>query len=456
MRRFTITRFTRSATIAAAALSLGAAGCGDDKPGPVATDTTVSTDTPVSTDTTPDGDVAVGIDEMGGEVTVTDPCAPNPCTTAPGLMCDGNSVVTSAGPGTCAANGAAASCTFTEVSVPCDTGEVCSAGACIAAGDACNYEFDTRVSYVTEIKLVASDDCCFDLDGANGGDLAIDNALGDLLSPTSVIGGLLANLSPPFDINDTLAEQIATGNLVLLLETKNLKNLTTDTDVTVNGFYGTDADADLTNNATGMSSFVAYQSAFVDGTSSPYISFMGGTVASGVLKAGPSLFNLTIPLLGASLALAVEATSFEAEISEGALGADGGVAMGGTMGAKLGGYIAMQSVADAFNTYLNTSCSCISRKVDADPYVGIASNSTVTEAKLVLNLKDGSACTAPEQDTCKTIADQLGGAIGGLLPNVLKPDIARNGIYKDAISVGVRIKAVSANVTGVENCETAQ
>lgn len=446
MRRIHLTRFTRSPMIAAA-LSMGVVACGDDTTTPPANDTSV-TDTSPEPDTTEDatGDTTPEPDAVE-DTTPTDPCDPNPCTTAPGPRCDGNSVVTSAGPGTCTDNAGTASCAYTETTTACEEGEVCSAGDCVAAGNACEYAFDTRVSYVTEIRLTTSDDCCFDFDDDE--EMDNDNGLGDLLAnPT--LAPILADQG--FDINQTLADQIASGSLVLLLETKGLEDLTTDTDVTVNGFYGVDGDEDLTNNAAGTSTFKANQSAFIEGTASPYISFMGSTVTAGTLEAGPSLFNLNIPLLGANLNLAVEATRFEAAISEGALGAARGVAMGGEDGAKLGGYIALESVSDAFNTYLNASCTCITKKDggEADPYVSI-DDSRATEVRLSINIKNGTDCTEPEEDTCKSVGDALG-QFGALLAGLIRPDIARDGLQKDAISVGVRIKATSADVSEVDMC----
>ncbi len=440
--------FTRFSATILAVFSAGIVACDSDDP--AANDTT-SPDTS-DTSVTPDGDTSVTPDvtpDTTPDVT-TNPCDPNPCTTAPGARCsdDNMGVVTSAAPGTCTASGATASCTYAETTAACGTDKVCAAGACVDTGDACDYNFGDRVSYVTEIKVVnapvgaaTANDCCFDFtdDGKD------DNALGNLLNNQLVLGF--------FNVNTTLAEQIADGGLVLLLETLNVTNITASTGVTVNGFYGADGDADTANNATGQSSFVVNPSSFATGTMQPIIAFTDASIASSTLSAGPSIFRLSIPLLGASLDLAINGTRFESSVAQGPLGADKGLAMGGTDGGKLGGYVAMRDLAAAFNTYLNAECTCVSKKNAALDYVEI--NTGATSETLNINIKDGEACTGEGEDTCKQAGDGLGD-FGAILGGLLSPDIDSNedGV-KESLSIGVRLKATSATISGVAEC-TAQ
>ncbi|HRE02337.1 MAG TPA: hypothetical protein PLV68_13625, partial [Ilumatobacteraceae bacterium] len=316
---------------------------------------------------------------------------------------------------------------------------------------ACDYVFDARVSYVTEIKVVSSPAatgdnrvepvCCFDFND----DGVVDNKLGDILSLTIVRG--------QFNVNTTLEEQISEGGLVLLLETKNVTDVATSSNVTINGFYGADADADPSNNASGTASFVVNPSSFAPNTMSPVISFTGGAIASSTLNAGPSIFRLSIPLLGASLDLAINGTRFESPVAAGPAGADKGLAMGGEDGGKLGGYVAMRDFATAFNTYLDAECGCIAKTDESKPFVSVTTGAAAES--LSLNIKNGAACTGEDESTCKSVADALG-TFGAILAGFLTPDIDANGDgVKESLSIGVRLKATSAmvpNPGGVAEC----
>jgi len=439
--------FTRFSATLLAVFSAGLVACGDDDPVvPNDTSTTPDADTSVTPDVTPDITADTTPD---ADTTPTNPCDPSssPCSVAPGPRCSGDNlgVVASAAPGICTANGAAASCAYAETTTACGADKVCAAGSCVATGDACDYTFGDRVSYVTEIKVVTApvgvptaNDCCFDFtdDGKS------DNALGNLLNNQLVLAA--------FNVNTTLAEQIAEGGLVLLLETLNVTSITASTGVTVNGFYGADGDADLANNATGQSSFVVSPSSFATGTAQSIISFADSSIASSTLSAGPSIFRLSIPLLGASLDLAINGTRFESSVAAGPLGADKGLAMGGADGGKLGGFVAMRDLAAAFNTYLNAECTCVSKKNAALDYVEV--NAGATAETLNVNIKDGAACTAVGEDTCKTAGDGLG-QFGPVLGGLLSPDIDSNedGV-RESLSIGVRLKATSATVSGVAEC----
>jgi len=412
-----------------AAFSFGLVACGDDPatgtPDGTTADTTPDT-TPDATETTPDT-----APDTTPDVEVADPCVPNPCT-AKAPTCNAAGEVVTYGAGACAAG----ECTYAETKAACGAGSVCSAGACVTGGDACNYTFDKRVSYVTEIKVASKDDdCCFDFteDGKN------DNAF----------GGLLVVLSTFFDINGTIADQIASGSLVLLLETKNVSDITTASGVTVNGFYGLDADTDATNNASGTAEFLVNRSSFVTGTTQPLISFTNASITASVLSAGPSVFRLSIPLLGTVLDLAVDATRLESVVAAGANGADGGLSMGGTDGGRLGGYVAIQSLANAFNTYLDASCTCIKKADTAKPYL----STKVVPGKVQLDASNipigaGSSCTGEGESSCQQIASFIGLAGTAISPDIDGDD---DGI-KESISIGVFIHATSAKINGVDGC----
>ncbi|MEL6177761.1 MAG: lamin tail domain-containing protein, partial [Myxococcota bacterium] len=62
----------------------------------------------------------------------SDPCDPNPCTTPPSPRCEGSTLITPQGPGTCSPMGDDASCLYPENTRDCtNEGRMCSASACI-------------------------------------------------------------------------------------------------------------------------------------------------------------------------------------------------------------------------------------------------------------------------------------------------------------------------------------
>ena len=434
MRKFKVI----SASLVAAS-SFGFAACGDDETpgtdGAVETtpDTTSETATEISPDTTP---------ETTPDTTeVTDPCTPNPCT-AKAAICNASGEKVTYGAGVCDAG----DCTYPETVAACGADETCNAGECIGAGNACDYVFDRRISYVTSIEIAPAsppaEACCFDFNG----DSTTDNKLGSVLA-------LVGNFAEDFDVNQLLADQIADGGLVLLLEAKNVTDVANASGVTLNGFYGADGDADTTNNASGTAEFIVNPSSFVEGTSAPLISFAGASIVSSVLNAGPSVFALSIPVLGAALDLRVDGTRIEGSVAAGLDGADGGLKMGDPVGASLGGYVATSNVAAAFNTYLDASCSCITKIDTAKPYVGTEVKANAEQ--LVLNIGKGDACTEEAESTCASIAQYIGqgGLASTLIGPALAPDVdGNNDGLKESISVGVRVKATSARIIGVDSC----
>lgn len=433
---------TRFSAVLTACLALGTAACGDDGGDPATTTSADTTTTP--SDTTATTTEVTNPSETTGDVD-DDLCDPNPCTTPPGPVCDGNSVVTSTG-GTCAEVGTSFTCTYTETPVACTGTDVCAGGACVAGGDKCDYTFDAKVSYVTSIALgnqeekngdgVIPDECCFDFTG----DGKVDNKLGGIL-------GSVAGIAPDFDINGTIVEQIAEGSLVLLLETKGLESATADTDVDIAGFYGEDADADLTNNATGMSSFTVNPSSFLAGTATPIISFPDASITGGVLAAGPSIFQLSVPIAGAQLDLAVSDTRLQATVATGANGQglkmDGGAV---TYGAKLGGVIKKIDLINALNAYIGT-CDCLVFKNGATQMISVTGNNA-TCAQV-----DTTNSTCGEDDgACGQIPTYCSILLGFLSPDVDTDEDGLTNSINDGISVGVWIKAESAAISGIDTC----
>lgn len=420
-----------SSAVLAAAFSFGLVACDSDDPATDTTDTVTDTNTnPDTTDTNtnPDTDATVEPDTTG-DTTVADPCDPNPCTTAPAATCDGTTKkVTYAATGTCTANGTSASCAYAPTTTDCAGTEVCAAGACVAAGDVCDYVFVDRVSYVTHIAVgnqaagtPAPDACCFDFTG----DDKVDNKLGSVLKAAS---GLL-NL----DINATIAEQIASGSLTLLLETKGVDDAANDGTVAIAGFYGTSVDA---NAAAGTGHFTVNPSSFQGGTSLPLISFPSAKITSSVLTAGPNLFQLSLPIVGAQLDIAVTDTQLEGTVAVGPNGKGLTMDGNGGLGAKLGGVVKKSDLYNALNGYLAT-CTCVT------------GGSLISEAG-TCNTLNTSACGDNDGAACKQLPQYCSALIGLLSADV---DLNEDGDTKDiedGISIGVWVKATSGTIDGVD------
>lgn len=454
---------TRYSAALSVAFGFGLVACEDDS-GTVAdttvTETTTQTDTNVGSEATTAAEVTaesettVPSETTGSETTPTDPCAePNPCTHPPAKGCDDmGMVVTYAATGTCtdANHDGTAECDYAPTETACTDNKVCAGGECVAGADACDYTFDAKASFVTSIKLGNKDGqpdaCCFDFNG----DGKVDNKLGSILKSFASL----------FDVDKTITDQIAAGKLILLLETKDLgADIVNDTDLALYGFYGEDAREGTHDNTDGMGHFKSYKASFQPGTQQPLIAFENATIATSVLKAGPSLFQLSIPIVGAQLDIKVSETKIEADAIDGP-NAEGGLALGQTgLGAKLGGVIAKTDLVSALNAYIAT-CECVNFQVcagtkkacetDAECTTG-AKKCVTTAADHILIGTDG-LCNEAATDTCGTddaACAQIPGFCSVVLA-ALSPDVDLDGDgTKDGISVGVWVKATSATIDGV-------
>lgn len=433
----------------AAVFAFGLVACDSDSPAKTETDTITTTDTVGGQDSTAEPSDTTSVDDSTAQTDTTpaDPCDPNPCSAAPANSCsaDGTKVVSYAATGTCTVNGTAAACDYAMTETACTGDQICTGGACADPGDPCDYTFDARVSYVTKIALASQatdkgadgkpvDHCCFDFNDGDPKkpsgtyDDAVDNKLGEILA---LVAGTLS-----LDLNATIQEQIDTGSLVLLLETTGVDDVANDTDLTINGFIGDDADNDLTNNASGSASFYVQNTSFIAGTKNPLISFAGAKIASGTLTAGPSLFTLSLPILeGAILNVAISSTQVESVVG---LGPNGqGLTMGGAAGgygAKLGGVVTLADLYGAINGFVGASCVVVS---DED---GKLVSQDATGAWKCAKAADVDKSTCESDDPATKVVDFCGALLAFVQPDVDSND---DGAL-DAVSIGIWLEATSA------------
>ena len=309
--------------------------------------------------------------------------------------------------------------------------------------DPCDYAFDPQASYVTHLAVASlaeatgadgkpADHCCFD----QNSDGVTDNRLGEIVSTLQGLPQITRK------INEVIAANVADGTITVLLELVGLSNLTSVSGVTLNAFYGSDADGDATNNATGASAFYVDADSFTAGTAEPRVHFTDVTVTNGNLFAGPSVFRLEIPLAnGLAVSADIRNARVEGKI---AAGPHGGVAVdgatpdgaGGTYGAKLGGVIHQDDLFGAFNTFVDRFCACLAVPGGAD--VLVKSGDAWTCSSNV----DKSSCDPNDeaQAQCRTLVD-----VCGLALTLITPDIDSDSSGSpDAFSVGFWVKATGA------------
>lgn len=127
-----------------------------------------------------------------------------------------------------------------------------------------------------------------------GGGAGVDNQLGPLLE-------MISSLGLDFDANGTIAENIAMGDLLLLIRVTGVGDIENDGNVTVQFFLGQLAEGQ-TPMVDGMMRLSGGQTFLVDPASvmgsldSPRIQFSNAVIANGRLSGGPALFSLMVPL----------------------------------------------------------------------------------------------------------------------------------------------------------------
>jgi hypothetical protein len=405
-------------------------GCSDG--GTTNTDTSTSVD---AGDTIGEQDTSGQADSTAADTASVDtnveplnPCEPNPCAPK-AASCEGD-VLTSFAAGTCTDDNGAAKCDYAETTKDCtDDGSTCINGQCLVAGNPVDFVFTETSSVLTSLEIGGvsdKDDCCFDFTG----DGEMDNALGKLIKG---LGGVLGDT----DVNAEITENIQSGGLVILFDYAGLDDMTADESLTINGFYGVDTDDDYTDNIAGTGSFLVEETSFIEGTATPVAQFVGGQIAGGKMTGGPAKFVLAFPIGNIKLKATVSGTLVEANVAAGPNGK--GIEF---TDAKLGGYIKMDDLYNALNTYVSSSCECLG--LGESPLIGFNADKGKMECTKIEN----SSCDAEDED--QSTCAQLGSFCGAALL-FLKPDVdSDNDDEKDAMSVGAWISATSATITGLQ------
>lgn len=284
----------------------------------------------------------------------------------------------------------------------------------------------------------SNDLCCFDF---NGDDVA-DNGLGQAL-------GLMDDLL--ISVNDGIKDSIASGSLALVLEHQGV-DLAADGDFSIFFLLGEPVGELTAPDPAGGNEYKINPSSFEAGTYAQAVAL--ASLNAGKVVAGPGSVGLTIELFGASLSLTISSARVTADVDAANTSAEAGVALNN---GQLGGVIRVDSIFDALNTFSTDNCSCIT---------GLGGNGLISydpndlaEAACVDGI-DASACNEDDEveGICKTLVVDACGLIS--LVATVAPDVNADklgqdclepalGIECNAISIGAKLTAVGAKVTGV-------
>lgn len=351
--------------------------------------------------------------DAGACVADSTPCDPNPCTATPAPDCAGNTARTYASVGTCTEAGGLAQCAYPVTSTTvCPASNPCVAGVC--KSDPKAYQYWAAASVVTSLS-VASQGCCFDLDG----DGKSDNGLETMLS-------FFAQVGEPGDIQSMIAQAIADGSLILLFEHRGLQSVVDQASFQLNTFLGKPLST-MSASFSGLGEFKASLDSFNPQSGAPNSS-LAAKLTKGLLSAGPGTGEMR---------LRVRATT-----SPGANGS--GVTMSE---GQMGGAVPIQTLADIYNASV-AGCSCLGLSPGVPMFVVVASDPK--KLKLACSPQFYAAtpsCTAADAEICGAYGDNkslICPAIG-----ILPIDFDSDGDgKKDSMSFGLEFEAVSAKITG--------
>lgn len=220
-----------------------------------------------------------------------------------------------------------------------------------------NDEFEA--TFVIDDLQIPNENVGFNLDGEdtycdsgciNDGENGVDNRLG------AVLDGLSDSLGEDFNANEELDVQIQEGDLLILFRLLNICNFNADGDVDLKGYIGLDADdpADPTDNFSGSEPLdVDIRGLAGAGTDveNSLITFSGGEISRREFSAGPSEFNLDIPIQDSTLGLSIQETQVRFNFSPEPSESGGEYLDGAIINGLLGGFVLVEDLADALQEF---------------------------------------------------------------------------------------------------------
>ncbi len=294
-----------------------------------------------------------------------------------------------------------------------------------------------EATFVVDSLMIPNENVGFDLDDENtrcdsgcinDGEGGVDNRLG------AVLDGISESMGSDFNANESIAEQIDGGDLLILFRLKDVCNFNSDGGVDLLGYIGLDADdpADPLDNFSGTEAFdVDSRGLTGSGTDieSPLIVFNDAEINRGQFHAGPSVFVLDVPIQDSTLHLSIRETQVEFDFDPEPVQVGDVWLNGGMTNGILGGFVLVEDLAEALQSFAD-------ELGDIDP---------ATVMNIVVNQADiDFVPSGPTEDTCSATVP---------CP-VSWRDCNTSGIcveppdMKDAISLAIQFTGVSADFTG--------
>jgi flagellin-like hook-associated protein FlgL len=308
-------------------------------------------------------------------------------------------------------------------------------------------------SYLWRLQIPQSGtaaECCFDFTG----DGVTDNGLGTLV-------GALGAIAPDTDLQQTLDDAVAGGDIALLIEYYGLDKAT-NAGATQLWFYlgSNDVDGDGSGDQAwdptlknGEGVFLAKASS-LDESGEPLIKFESAGIAEDVLTAGPGDFPLSIPIPDLlTLNVTIQQAQLNADVRSEATGIfttdeeidadeDGTAELWG--GGKLGGVIPVDQVISILNDLAN-DCACAGVPADANLIIaGEGADAYEVACDPDITINDG-ACTDADGLICGNLGTVCGFAPALPTLGLIDVDTNENAV-PDAISVGIRVSMSGAAI----------
>ena len=343
-----------------------------------------------------------------------------------------------------------AMCTSTPIT-SCTSGDGCCPAGCEAQGDMDCFEVDLCMqpvpspspygpASVLSIFELGDADTGFDFTGDN----MADNAFGSLVD---TLGSLTGGSRQ--DYNLLIAQQINSGQLAILLEYSGLSGLSNPATFTTHMLSGSPrcfaAPASPGGNFYDVkpSSYnsVGQPNAQLASTWLPTLDAISGSALPG------AVFMVELGFAGVTLNLPVREILYAANVDRAvsALPAVGVFLENGL----LGGIIKLEDFYGAINTFVNTSCACVTFSSPSMELFQGGTNATCN------NNVSASQCGGGNiEGICRQLVDNCG-LLTAFLPsfvdvdsNALNTDCTNAGTC-DSLSIGFDFKAAGARIVGV-------
>ena len=298
-----------------------------------------------------------------------------------------------------------------------------------------DYANSARVTYIATLRFPEIDEndqpiCCRDF-GDISRNPGIDNSFAILASSLLGLG---------FDLNQLLYDTLASGDLVALLDHRELDGETDPDGFALAWLRGSfDAPTDYATAAAGNGTFLLDPES-LEPSGEPKLLFNPAQMEAGAMTAGPAQLNLLLPIALQTLDLTVNDASIGGDAT---FAPDGLAYSAGTMS----GWIELASIFENLNLLVANECACLGLG-DTPLFEQQADGSW--DGNCIMDPK--ATC---DDDLCPTLAGSDindGGACSltrQLLPQLADIDLDGDRARFEAISIGLEWTGVSGRVSGV-------